>query len=253
MKKANTNITFAQASDSTKAVVADRYVINALYVQNKALVEALGGEIVKGVDGFRAEFKSVKNAKAFIAQAVTTMTAKEYAKTRKSAPKAEVAKKATVPARTKGKAQTAEVFYNADGEAFTLVKGKLVPVNEKKSAKKSAKGNTKPTPAPNAKAKKAEPNANATPRKSKGNAELTPVQKKALEVVTTSVLNRAVAAHSVANGGNPMVTFANAGVSKKALAKYIKQAKAGAMKSSKWAYAVKHGVTEAMLDEALGC
>ena len=85
MKKTNTNaITFAQASDSAKAVVANKYVAHALYTQNKALVESLGGTVLKGVGGFRAEFKTVANAKAFIAQAITHIDADEYAKTRKT-------------------------------------------------------------------------------------------------------------------------------------------------------------------------
>lgn len=209
MKNAKVNaITFAQAQDNTKAVVADRYVINALYVQNKALVEALGGTLVKGVDGFRAEFKTVKNAKAFIAQAITSMSASEYKKARKTEPKAKVEKKATVPApaKAKGKVKAEVETVTIGGKAYTMTETAdgymLVPVSTKKAtpAKGKAKtedkgfrfervtdkkGNvtlvdtkaepkkkvvkskgkvaTKPTTAPNAKAKK------VTPKKSKGN------------------------------------------------------------------------------------
>ena len=87
MKKTEMNaIVFAQAEDK-KAVVANKYVAHALYTQNKALVEELGGTVIKGVGGFRAEFKTVKNAKEFIAKAITHIDADDYAKARKTEPK----------------------------------------------------------------------------------------------------------------------------------------------------------------------
>lgn len=169
MKNAKVNaIVFAQAKDSKKAVVANKYVAHAIYAQNKELVEALGGEIIKGVDGFRAEFKSEKKAKDFIAQAVTHISEKEYAKARKTEPKAKVEKKA-VPARTKGaKAVEYVTVTLADGTKAKVLASALAQVAEPKKAtapKKSAKGNAKPTTAPNAKAK-------AEPRKTKGNCKV---------------------------------------------------------------------------------
>jgi hypothetical protein len=198
MKNAQTiAITFAQASDNTKAVVADRYVIHALYEQNKAIVEALGGTLVKGVDGFRAEFKTVKNAKAFIAQAITSMSASEYKKARKTEPK-KVEKKATVPApakgkkkeepktpakkapkATKGKAKTDEFLFtfvtDAKGNKFMVRTSELESVKAPTVKKGKGKAEaTKPTTAPNAKASKStkaktEPKAKTTPKKAKGN------------------------------------------------------------------------------------
>lgn len=156
MKKTNTNaIVFAQATDNTKAVVANKYVAHALYTQNKPIIEGLGGTLVKGVGGFRAEFKTVKNAKAFIAQAICEMSAKDYTKARKTEPKA--VKKATVPAPAKGKkADDLVTVTLADGTQLQVAKSALGIVEK---APRKAKGD-KPTPAPNAK---------ATPRKAKGN------------------------------------------------------------------------------------
>lgn len=168
MKKTNTNaIVFAQAKDSTKAVVANKYVAYALYTQNKAIVEALGGEIIKGIDGFRAEFKTTKNAKAFIAQAITSISEKDYNKARKTAPKV------TVPATAKGKksAPTKAVEYVtvhlADGTPLQVKASDLMPMKAT-APKKTAKGKAeaiKPTTAPNAKASK-------SVKKSKGNCKV---------------------------------------------------------------------------------
>lgn len=175
MKKTNTNaIVFAQAKDSKKAVVSNKYVAYAIYAQNKALVEALGGEIIKGVDGFRAEFKSEKNAKAFIAQAVTHISAKDYNKARKTEPKAKVEKKASVPAPTKAKGKAEYVTVTlADGSKAKVLASALAQVAEPKKAtapKKSAKAKAdKPTTSPKgAKAKSEKP----APRKSKGNCKV---------------------------------------------------------------------------------
>lgn len=186
MKKTNTNaIVFAQAQDSAKAVVANKYVAYALYTQNKALVEALGGEIIKGVDGFRAEFKTAKNAKAFITQAITSMSEKDYNKARKTAPKVAVpatakGKKATAPAKAKGvKAVEYVTVHLADGTPLQVKKSDLMPMDKPVKAtapKKTAKGKAKadkPTTAPNAKAPKSVKKAEkATPRKAKGNCKV---------------------------------------------------------------------------------
>lgn len=233
MKKMVNAIVFAQAEDSKKAVVANRYVAHALYTQNKALVEELGGTVVKGVGGFRAEFKTAKTAKNFIAQAITHIDADDYAKARK-----------TEPTKAKGKANVETVTIG--GKAYVMTDTDdgfmLTPVEPKKAPRKS-KGD-KPTTAPNAKAKKTEPKV--TPRKSKGNVELTDAQKKTLDRMKMSVLNRAASAYSVANGGET-TTFKELGKSEKDLAKYIPDAKAGLLKSKKWAKAVEMGITEDML------
>ena len=150
MKNAKTNtnaIVFAQAQDSTKAVVANKYVAHTLYAQNKALVEALGGEVIKGVDGFRAEFKTVKNAKAFIAQAITSVSKSEYNKARKTEPKKVEPKKATVPAPAKG----AKKATKKAEENTMLIGGKLYAMTESEDgfvltpieAPKKAKGKSK--------------------------------------------------------------------------------------------------------------
>ena len=207
MKKTNTNaqaIVFAQASDNTKAVVANKYVAHALYTQNKALVEQFGGTLVKGVGGFRAEFKTVKNAKEFIAKAITHIDEADYAKARKTEPKAKA---------------------------------------EPKKAPRKTKGNDKPTTAPT-KAPKAE--KVATPKKAKGNADLTDAQKKTLDRMKMSILNRAASAYSIANGGEA-TNFKALGKTEADLEAYIPNAKAGLLKSDKWAKAVAMGITEEML------
>ena len=171
MKKTNNtnSIVFAQASDNAKAVVANKYVAHAIYTQNKALVEQLGGTLVKGVGGFRAEFKSVANAKKFVATAITHIDADDYAKARKTAPKVKAEKKATAPAPTKAKGKAKEDFVTVTddkGNTFKVLMSALKDV----CAPKKGKGATKPTTAPNAKVdKKSEPKA---PRKAKGNGKV---------------------------------------------------------------------------------
>ena len=252
MKKTNTNaIVFAQAQDNTKAVVANKYVAHALYAQNKALIEQLGGTLVKGVGGFRAEFKTVANAKKFIATAITHIDEADYNKARKTEPKAKAEKKATAPAPTKakGKVKTDDLItVTLDDGTKVKVKASALENAPTKKAPKTAKGNAKPTTAPNAKAnKKAEPKAEKTaPRKAKGNADLTDAQKKHLDIVKTSILNRAASAYSIANGGEA-TTFKALGKTEKDLAAFIPNAKAGMLKSKKWTKAVELGITKDML------
>ena len=172
MKNTNTNaIVFAQDKDNSKLVVANKYVAHALYTQNKALVESLDGTVLKGVGGFKAEFKSVKNAKEFIAKAITHIDADEYAKARKTEPKAKAEKKATAPTSAKGKKadELVEVTL-ADGTKAKVLASALAQANESKkaTAPRKAKGD-KPTTAPNTKAK-AEPKT--APRKAKGNGKV---------------------------------------------------------------------------------
>lgn len=252
MKKTINTITFAQAQDNAKAVTANKYVAHALYTQNKALVEQLGGTLVKGVGGFRAEFKTVKNAKEFIAQAITHIDAEAYNDARKTEPKAkaEPKPKKVAPTTAKGKKANDLVTVTlADGTPLQVSASALGIKTEPKKAPRKSKGDVKPTTALNVKASKstkAEPKAKATPKKAKGNADLTDAQKKRLEICKMSVLNRAASAYSIANGGEA-TNFKALGKTEADLKAYIPNAKAGLLKSSKWAKAVEMGITEEML------
>ena len=240
MKKTinTTAIVFAQASDNAKAVTANKYVAHALYTQNKALVESLGGTLVKGVGGFRAEFKTVANAKKFIATAITHIDADDYAKARKTEPKAVKKATAPTPTKAKGKANDLVPVTLADGTQL-FVKASALGIKAPRKAKGDA-----PTTAPNVKEKKAE--KVATPKKAKGNTTLMPNAEKTLARMKMSVLNRAASAYSIANGGTA-VNFDTLGKTEKDLAAYIPNAKAGLLKSDKWAKAVAMGITEDML------
>ena len=160
MKKTNA-IVFAQEKDNSKVVTANKYVAHALYTQNKALVESLGGTVLKGVGGFKAEFKTVANAKKFVATAITHIDADEYNKARKTEPKA---KATPAPAKAKGKVDDLVTVTLDDG---TKVQVKASALGIKAPTK--AKGDVKPTSAPKAKAK-AEPKT--APRKAKGNGKV---------------------------------------------------------------------------------
>ena len=241
MKKTiNTNaIVFAQVKDNAKVVTANKYVAHALYTQNKALVEQLGGTVLKGVGGFQAEFKTEKNAKKFVATAITHIDADDYAKARKTEPKATAEKKASAPTKAKGKkADDLVTVTLADGTPLQVKASALGIATEPKKAPRKSKGTNKPTTAPKAKAK--------APTKAKGNAELTPNAEKTLARMKMSVLNRAASAYSIANGGTA-VNFDTLGKTEKDLKAYIPKAKADLLKSDKWAKAVAMGITEDML------
>lgn len=206
-------ITFTLAADNNKAVVADKYVAHALYTQNEAIVEGLGGKVIRGVGEFRAEFPTVAKTKKFLETAVTEMSKKEYNAARKTKPADEGSKKSKPKNEGKGKKST-----------------------------RTGKGNVAPT-----KAVTVEKEIKKPTRKSKGNAELTEAGKKALSTMKTSLLNRAASAYSIANGGEA-TTFSALGKSAKELNAYIPKAKEGLLKSSKWAKASEtHGLTEDML------
>lgn len=175
MKKTNntnrnttaTPITFVQAKT---IVTADRYVPYALYTQNKAIVENLGGEMIKGVGEFRAKFAKVADAKAFVAQAVTHMSKREYNATRKTEPKAPAKSTAT---NGKGSSKrTPAVEYvtvtDPDGLTYKVPKSALASVD---APAKKAKGNNKPTTANTKKATttKTEKAPAKRTRKAKGN------------------------------------------------------------------------------------
>lgn len=201
-----TPITFTQDKSNKKVVVADRYVPHDLYVLNKGIIEKLGGEILKGVGGFKAEFAKVADAKSFVGQAITSISEKDYKANRKA----------------------------DEGNKKPVVAAK----GNKKSARKG-KGNEAPTKA-NTQTKEV--------KKGKGNApELTDVGKKALDRMKMSMLNRAASAYSIANGG-VATTFSALGKSEKDIKEFIPNAKAGLLKSDKWAKASKtYGLTEGML------
>lgn len=181
MKKTiNTNaIAFAQVKGNTKRVVATRngeavYVAYALLTANKPIWEALDGTRVEGEKGLYIDFATAKNAKAFIAQAITHIDAKDYAKARKTEPKAKVEKKAVIPATAKGKQFVEYVTVHlADGTPLQVKASDLIPVKAtapKKAVKGKAKAD-KPTVAPNAKTSKSV-KAKAEPKKTKGNCKV---------------------------------------------------------------------------------
>lgn len=206
-----TPITFAQDKSSTKVVVADRYVPHALYVANKAIVESLGGTIVKGVGGFKAEFAKVADAKSFLKKAITSVSEEEYNSTRKT--------------------------KEADEGSKPKTEGK----GNKKSNARKGKGNDAPSKAPTETKEVKSGNANAKI------AELSEAGKKALDRMKASVLNRAASAYSIANGGEA-TTFSALGKSKDVLKDFIPKAKEGLLKSPKWAKASEtYGLTENML------
>lgn len=238
-KTATTQITFTQATGNKKVVKANRYVAYALYTQNQPIWEALGGVRVEGEKTLTIQFPTVAKAQAFISQAITSVSKKEYNATRKTEPKAKATKKATVPAPAKGKTETKLVTVTlADGTKLRVKESDLMPMD--KTAK--AKGK-KPTTAPSTKAKATE----TKPTKAKGNTKtLTPEQAKMLKICKVSVLNRAASAYSIEHGGEP-TNFDTLGKTEKELAKYLPKAKADMLKSSKWAKAQKMGLTEDML------
>lgn len=214
-----TAIRFTVSASDKTIVVADRYVAHDLYVRNKSIIESLGGEILKGVGGFQAKFAKPANAKKFIKQAICEISAEEYAASRK-----------------KQEAGNEEPAPVAEGNTDAGIKN---PVGKGKRGRKG-KGNDAPTSAVQSEEVKQEATPADTP-------ELTPAQQKALAKMRMSILNRAASAYSIANGGQA-TTFSALGKSEQELEAYLPNAKAGLLKSPKWASAVeKHGLTEAML------
>ena len=210
-----TPINFTLADGNNKIVVADRYVAHDIYVRNKAIVESLGGTMLKGVGGFKAEFPKVANAKSFLKKAITSISAEEYQATRKA--------------------------KEADEGSKSM--------KESKSESKQAKGKgNKKSNARNGAPTKAVTNAGEEVKVTKVEAvELTPSAQKALDKMKMSVLNRAASAYSIANGG-VATTFSELGKSADELEAFIPKAKEGLLKSPKWAKAsAAHGLTEDML------
>lgn len=234
-------ITFTLATDNKKAVVADRYVAHELYVRNEAIIKDLGGTIIKGVGGFRAEFKSKANAEKFISKAITKLSNKEYNATRKVQESDEGNKKSTKSGKGNKNAEMV-TLTDEKGNKYTIPKSALAQTQESKKPARKSKGSDAPTKTPT----KVE-EAKKPAHKSKGDVELTEAGKKALVTMKTSVLNRAASAYSIAHGGEA-TTFKVLGKSEKELKDFIPNAKAGLLKSSKWAKAsATHGLTEEML------
>lgn len=146
MSKKNVNksnvptITFEQAPDSKKAVIAVKdgkfsYLPYALLCDNEPIYKALGGSRVEGVKGFRVEFPKVANATDFIKQGITHMSTKEYEASRKTEPKA-----APAPAKS-GKGRKTAVQYktvtDSDGCVYKVRVDECELVSEPTPAKKS--------------------------------------------------------------------------------------------------------------------
>lgn len=130
-------------------VTANKYVAHALYVQNEALVEKLGGQVIKGAGLFTAQFKTAAKAKEFVANAVCGMTTKEYNATRKTAP-------AVGKCKASPKGNKMLTLTDEDGNVYEIPVSALAL--KEKTAPKKGKGKKTAT-------KKVTP----APKKSKGN------------------------------------------------------------------------------------
>lgn len=162
------SITFTATRNT---VTADKYVPYALYTQNKAIVEKLGGQVCKGNEGFVAQFPTAAKAKAFVSQAVCEMSKKEYNATRKSEPKAvATAPKArtqvNAPKQGKGKASGFITLTDDDGNTYKVPMSALGIVST--PATKTTKGKAKAATAPKKKATTATKKAVATKPVAKG-------------------------------------------------------------------------------------
>ena len=101
-------------------VVANTYVAHALYKQNEELVNELGGEVLRGVGGFKAQFKTSAQAKKFVEQAITSISKREYNASRKTEPKKTVTT-AKAPASGKGKANAKfVVLTDSEGNEYKI-------------------------------------------------------------------------------------------------------------------------------------
>lgn len=140
-------------------VTANKYVAHALYVQNEALVEKLGGQVIKGAGLFTAQFKTTAKAKEFVANAVCSMDTKTYNASRKSEPKKVVVGKCKAQPTKSKKMLT---LTDEDGNVYEIPVSALALKETKKSVKvaptkgKGKKTATKKTSTP-------------APKKGKGN------------------------------------------------------------------------------------
>jgi hypothetical protein len=154
-------------------VTANTYVAHALYVQNEAIINEMGGEIIRGAGTFKAEFPNAKLAKQFVEEkAITSISKREYNATRKTEPKKVEAPK---PVSGKGKKSADNEVITVGGKPYTLEETDkgfiLVPVAKGKGKKTATvtKGKGKGTTAPTPKKKPATKSAPA-PKKGKGKA-----------------------------------------------------------------------------------
>lgn len=122
-------------------VTANTYVVREIYKRNALLVEELGGEMVMGNERFTAKFTSNAKAKAFVEQAETSISKKEYNACRKTEPKAKPVSGKGKKATTKGKGKYI-TLTDDDGNEYKVpmsalgIKGKG---NNKKPAAATAK------------------------------------------------------------------------------------------------------------------
>lgn len=152
MKKNFKAINFTQTRNT---VTADKYVAHAIYVQNVALVEELGGQVCKGNEGFVAKFPTAAKAKEFVANAVCSISATEYKKARKTAPKQATApapKKVATP-KAKAKNDGYITLTDDNGNTYRVAMSALgiVPANKPKSAEKKATSTAKKPQTPKGK------------------------------------------------------------------------------------------------------
>lgn len=128
-------------------VTANTYVAHEVYKRNEAIINELGGKIIRGAGTFKAEFPSAKIAKQFVEQAVTSISKREYNASRKTEPKTKVVAKSK-PVSGKGKKVVTiggkQYTVNATNDGLMLVptkgKGKtttkkvVAPTPKKKTA-----------------------------------------------------------------------------------------------------------------------
>ena len=132
-----TKITF-KANKNT--VTANTYVAHALYKQNEAIVNELGGEVLRGVGGFKAQFKSAANAKKFVEQAVTSISKREYNASRKTTVKVTEPKKAPKQGKGKSKADFI-VLTDSEGNEYQIPMSALgIKAKVSTQAPKTGKG-----------------------------------------------------------------------------------------------------------------
>ena len=126
---------------ATKNIVkAEGYVIRELYKQNAELVEELGGEMISGAKVFTAKFPTATKAKAFVSQATTSISKKEYNASRKTEP----AKKPATKGKGNSKSKTL-TLTDDDGNIYKIPVSalKAQPAPKKTQAPKKGKGNSK--------------------------------------------------------------------------------------------------------------
>ena len=144
MKKSFSAITFTATRNF---VTADRYVAHELYERNEAIINKLGGEILRGVGGFKAQFKTSAQAKKFVEQAITSINPKDYNNARKSEPKATTQVKAPKKPKSSAGKETYITLTDDNGNTYRVPMSAL-GINAPKSPVKQATAPKKMTKAP---------------------------------------------------------------------------------------------------------